>query len=228
MPSAVTHPPSIVLSDSEYREIEARLAGDPRSREYLRQRDRRSRSRAIDKVRRLTGTLRLRLAGDDDSGNDGPAGDDGVAIRMLRRHLREMGDSIRQTRREMAVLGAPEGARPRITRATGELDAIVAATECATASILGSAERIGALVDELPTAAAAIGAGILAHTTEILTACAFHDITGQRLGKVVATLRYLEIRVDAMLAIWGDAGADPPPADAQDGITQAEIDRLFA
>ena len=38
--------------------------------------------------------------------------------------------------------------------------------------------------------------------TEIYTACSFQDLTAQRIGKIIQTLRYLEGRINAMIAIW--------------------------
>jgi hypothetical protein len=39
--------------------------------------------------------------------------------------------------------------------------------------------------------------------TDIYTACSFQDITGQRTGKVVRALRFIEQRINAMIEIWG-------------------------
>ena len=83
---------------------------------------------------------------------------------------------------------------------------------------------------------------------EILMACSFQDITGQRTTKVVNTLRYLEQRVNAMIEIWGIEsmdGAKPPlhaaPPDDQrpdshllngpaleGGVSQDDVDALLA
>jgi hypothetical protein len=83
--------------------------------------------------------------------------------------------------------------------------------------------------------------------TEIFTACSFQDITGQRITKVVNTLRYIDQRVNAMVEIWGvenlpsarprpDANVDTRqnahllngPAMPGQGRTQDEIDALLA
>ncbi|HAQ00066.1 MAG TPA: hypothetical protein DCQ35_08595, partial [Rhodospirillum rubrum] len=75
-------------------------------------------------------------------------------------------------------------------------------------------------------------------------ACNFQDLTGQRITKVVNTMKFVEERVDKMMAIWGresfrDLEEDPPmiaagdnrllngPQDVGKGISQDEIDRLF-
>ena len=37
----------------------------------------------------------------------------------------------------------------------------------------------------------------------VFEACAFQDITGQRVTKVVRLIKYVEERVNALIAIWG-------------------------
>jgi hypothetical protein len=39
--------------------------------------------------------------------------------------------------------------------------------------------------------------------TDIYTACSFQDITGQRTARVVRTLRFVEQRINAVIAAWG-------------------------
>ena len=46
-------------------------------------------------------------------------------------------------------------------------------------------------------------ANVSGHTAAIFEACAFQDITGQRVGKIVKTLLYVEERVNALIAMWG-------------------------
>ena len=75
-------------------------------------------------------------------------------------------------------------------------------------------------------------------------ACNFQDITGQRITKVVNTLKFVEERIDAMIEIWGEddiAEVDPSvtpdsegdsallngPALGDEGIDQNDIDKLF-
>ena len=76
-------------------------------------------------------------------------------------------------------------------------------------------------------------------------ACSFQDLTGQRMTKVVNTLRYLETRVNAMIEIWGITAQDAEklvqqhieakpdghllngPARDGEGVAQDDIDRLL-
>ena len=83
-------------------------------------------------------------------------------------------------------------------------------------------------------------------TTRIYEACSFQDITGQRVTKVVATLKSIDARVHAIIATFGDAGGQPQRRSANDtaapegdtrllngpqlpgnGVDQASIDALF-
>ena len=82
---------------------------------------------------------------------------------------------------------------------------------------------------------------------DILMACGFQDLTGQRIKKVVNTLHYMERRVASMVEIWGiEAGTATteivamaegderpdkellhgPQAEGA-GVSQADIDALF-
>src|SRR4029077_12486390 len=127
---------------------------------------------------------------------EGDGGRDEAHIRILREELREMSAYINQTRREIAALRPADAGANRIMAATGELDSIVSATERATSDILNGVERIQALAHKLPKdgAVGAVSQEIQTHVTEVLTACSFQDITGQRTTKVVNTLRYIEQR----------------------------------
>jgi chemotaxis protein CheZ len=79
---------------------------------------------------------------------------------------------------------------------------------------------------------------------KIFEACSFQDITGQRISKVVGTLREIEGAVDKLLNLFGPGDADPlpemedtrsedeqllngPQLDGQ-GVSQDDIDKLLA
>src|SRR3954454_13573343 len=63
---------------------------------------------------------------------------------------------------------------------------------------------------------------------EIMTACSFQDITGQRTTKVINTLRYIEERVNALIEVWGvdrtGSGAIPDVAAAHRKLNDARPD----
>ena len=124
--------------------------------------------------------------------------------------------------------------------ATDELDAIVEHTATATNAILSSCETLddvaGSVTGEPATK-------LQDATTRIYEACSFQDITGQRITKVVATLKTIEAKVAQIVATFGGgeraasvevaAEADETallngpqhPAIAMD---QSDIDRLLA
>ena len=85
---------------------------------------------------------------------------------------------------------------------------------------------------------------IQGQTIKMPEAFNFQDITGQRITKVVNTLKFVEERIDAMIEIWGeddiaevDASVTPDtegdkgllngPALEGEGIDQNDIDKLF-
>jgi chemotaxis regulatin CheY-phosphate phosphatase CheZ len=204
-----TQPPA--LNETEFLEIEEALASTPRGRVFLRMRDQRQRVVAIEEVRRLSVSIRDWVTRKVETGG-------GSHLAILRRELHEMGAYIQRTRDELASLrmkdGAPTGSN-RINLATEELDEIVRSTERATSDILNAAEHILKLAEAVAPLAADKAGELSSHATEILTACSFQDLTGQRITKVVNTLRYLEQRVNAMIEIWGieNAKAAEEPVD---------------
>ena len=103
-----------------------------------------------------------------------------------------------------------------IPEATTELDAVVAATANATGIILDHAEeldRLGASLDK--ETAAKINAAV----TAIFEACNFQDITGQRITKVVRTLRFIENKVDSLVKAFGSEFGDTAAAPAEPEAT---------
>lgn len=163
----------------------------------------------------------------------------------LRNDLIEMAEAISQTRSEIASMRSPDEKDCQFTTATEELDAIVEATEKATSDILEAAEDVqeAAWVMREKGAEEEICDRLDARATDIYTACSFQDVTGQRIGKVVQTLRFLENRVLAMIEIWGledidvqkrAAGDERPDAHLLNGparrgeeVNQANIDQLL-
>lgn len=180
------------------------------------------------------------------AGDHGPAVPD---VGMLRRELQELRDYIERTKLEVAALKHPKAHEDRLVAATGELDAIVGATEQATNSILQRAEEIESLAERLRDTvkepqAAEIADQITDAAMKLFEHCGFQDITGQRVTKVVNTLRYVEERIASIVRIWGEDsfGALPLPVDvATDtdrrllngpqldgkGVSQDEIDAML-
>lgn len=167
---------------------------------------------------------------------------------VLRRELEAMASGIAQTRREIASI-KPQTEAPgndRIIAATEELDLVLRSTENATAEILTAAEALQAVSGKLRASGgdAAICDEIDNHSTNLMVACSFQDLTGQRMSKVVNALRYIEQRVNSMIEIWGvtqahaegapqqvdgrpDAHLLNGPQKTGEGVAQDDIDRLL-
>ncbi|MGB0697116.1 MAG: protein phosphatase CheZ [Rhodospirillaceae bacterium] len=173
-------------------------------------------------------------------------------VRMLKIELNALAHSIETTKKEIALLIHQNDQGDRLTTVASELDAVVAATEDATDSILGAVEKIGGLTEQIQAHepdgfVRQLADEIQENTLAIFESCNFQDLTGQRITKVVNTLKYVEERVDRMMEIWGrDTFQDLPtleeavtatadeenrllngPQDQEKGISQDEIDRLF-
>ncbi|HME24961.1 MAG TPA: protein phosphatase CheZ [Acetobacteraceae bacterium] len=127
-----------------------------------------------------------------------------------------------------------------IPSATDELDAIVEHTASATDAILTSCETIDDVAVSLTGEPAT---KLQDATTRIYEACSFQDITGQRINKVVATLKTIEAKVAQIVAAFGgddhpapiETVADPPEATLLNGpqhptvaMDQSDIDKLLA
>jgi chemotaxis protein CheZ len=172
-------------------------------------------------------------------------GDISLRDMQLYRELQSLAEFIHKAKSEIALVRPDRITDEQIQTATGELDAIVAATEQATGTILDSAEAIEELASGMTPE---IGAKAADAVTKIYEACNFQDITGQRIGKVVAALKEIEAKVDALVAAFGDEFAGQrAPGDAPDegggkerdadllngpqlegdGVSQADVDALF-
>jgi len=134
-------------------------------------------------------------------------------------------------------LSAHEAPIGKIGAAGSELAAVVSHTAAATAAILDACEVLTQEAGRMP---GVTGATLEAATTQIYEACSFQDITGQRLTKVMATLRAVEGKVDRIVATFGQerwatkhehsgeiAGLTGPQLPSA-ALVQADIDALLA
>ncbi|MGH1399269.1 MAG: protein phosphatase CheZ [Alphaproteobacteria bacterium] len=125
--------------------------------------------------------------------------DDGTIA--IFQELQELQKIIDDARKELGSTRPSEINDTHIPTATDELDAVVAATAEATGTIMDSCdviqEKASALTgDEVND--------IVNETMKIFEACSFQDITGQRITKVVTTLKDIEAKVSKLMQIIGD------------------------
>jgi chemotaxis protein CheZ len=166
-----------------------------------------------------------------------------VSREAIYKELRALHDLIEETRREISATQLSEVSGKQISTATDELDAVVAATEDATSTIMDACEAISAHCETLPSPSKDI---LIGDVTKILEACSFQDITGQRITKVVKSIKIIEDKISQLMGILedkipglpsafidedtrtGDAKLLNGPQMPDKAISQADIDKLLA
>lgn len=158
--------------------------------------------------------------------------------------MRAMSRLLAETRAEVV------GLAPSPNDLGDTLDAVVGDTEGAALEILRQAERAQSAARRLHDGTSGDTAADLAEVDSaaaaIVLACAFQDLTGQRVRKVLSTLRQVEQRVATLVDLLGispeerealaetAAPARPdahllngPSTAAQGGLGQSAVDDLF-
>jgi chemotaxis protein CheZ len=161
-------------------------------------------------------------------------------------------DAITRTKQEIAVLHGKSFDGDQMAKVNGELGAVVGGTEEATQQILEAAEAIDTAASALtkvnsPDQQKQISEEILERVVSIFEACNFQDLTGQRISKVMTTMKFIENHITTMMEIWGGVDAikshAPPIVDEREGdarllngpmldgdighVSQDDIDALF-
>ncbi len=168
---------------------------------------------------------------------------------LLKRELYGLFKYIQRVREEIAAINRPADESLHFDSMSDQLDAIVKATEEATNTIMECMEKNDDVVTKLRETITdadqlALLDQISANGAKVFEACSFQDITGQRIAKVVRSVTYVEARVYALIEVWGKDEIEKievkpdkilteeekllhGPALEGEGITQAEIDKLF-
>jgi chemotaxis protein CheZ len=135
-------------------------------------------------------------------------------------------DAINRTKREIAVLHGKSFNGGEMAKVNGELGAVVGGTEEATQQILEATEAIDQAASALskvtsPDQQKILSEEIQERVVSIFEACNFQDLTGQRISKVMATMKFIEHHIAAMMEIWGGVDAirahTPPIVDDREG-----------
>ena len=172
-------------------------------------------------------------------------------LRRLRAETDAIHFALNRTKQEIAALHVNAfGSSP--VRVTRELDAVVESAERATQQILGAAEDIEDAANTLSASLKreqekSLALDIQDNVLRIFEACNFQDLTGQRITKVLTTLKFVEERIALMIEIWGGIDAfqayaaaaaaeldrntmlHGPKLDDDEGhVSQDDIDAMFA
>ncbi len=157
---------------------------------------------------------------------------------------------IQRLRKEIAGIAQEKDDQTAFDGMADRLDAIVESTAQATDTILAAMEGIEGFVEQLrahpqPSGIDSLCDGIITRTTVAVEACSFQDLTGQRINKIIGSMKFVEERVNAMADLFGreevqaltdqwelpqqidDGVALEGPQRAGQGISQEEIDQLF-
>ena len=140
------------------------------------------------------------------------SGDLSMAKAGILAEVEDLGRYIETTKNEISVLRVGDITNSHIPAATDELDAIVVHTAVATDVILEECEALDRLAEQLRAAPGAAeqagGTRLQEATTRIYEACSFQDITGQRVSKIVQTLKKIEEKIDSIRASFAVDDAD--------------------
>jgi chemotaxis protein CheZ len=135
-------------------------------------------------------------------------------------------DAISRTKREIAVLHGKSFNGEEMAKVNGELGAVVGGTEQATQQILEAVEAIDQAASALannvtPDQQRRLSEDIQERVVSIFEACNFQDLTGQRISKVMQTMKFIEQHINEMMNIWGGVDAIkthvPPIVDTREG-----------
>ncbi len=160
---------------------------------------------------------------------------------VVYQELVSIANEIAHMKDELVNLRPDDMKQNKIPDAGRELEAIVEATEEATNTIMNAAEEMmGADPSDVDAYQALVGD----KTIEIFEACAFQDITGQRVSKVVSTLNLIDDRLSKLMDKLKMPENLPPleesederrrrelilhgPQQKGDAIKQTDVDKLF-
>ncbi len=167
---------------------------------------------------------------------------------VLKTELTGLFRYMQRVRQEIAAISRPSDEELEFGNMGDQLDAIVKATEKATNTIMEATEKTLSATNELgkfvtnPIHVKHLET-ITKNSNDILEACSFQDITGQRVSKVVKSVTYVEERVNSLIKIWGKDELDKVLVETREktedekllagpqldgtGLDQSAIDALF-
>jgi chemotaxis protein CheZ len=163
-------------------------------------------------------------------------------------NLEALFNYVQRVRTEIASLNQSGDGEDKFATMGEQLDGVVEATKEASDSIMEAIEHNNEALTKLKDSIEDAELIDLLDTIEngnnaVFEACAFQDITGQRVSKIVKSVTYVEERVSALREIWGDKELDNVelaveeltedekllngPQSKEKAISQDEIDALF-
>jgi len=172
-------------------------------------------------------------------------------LSALQNQILELFKNIQKVKQELASIKHPDAGDDLLGSAADQLQAITNETGKATDDILAATEAIQSVNDNLKKEIKFGGARphfdeISENINRILEACVYHDITGQRLSRIVRTINAVEGGLNSLVfAVGKDGFSALPVTDINtlhqqhgrtmegpsldpDGNSQHEVDEIFA
>jgi chemotaxis protein CheZ len=132
--------------------------------------------------------------------------------------LGELAKYINTAKKELQSFQPNTLSEEKLPEASDQLAAIVSTTEEATRKIMDSCDEVNAIHERVrdrllsveppldPDVMASVDDALIdaqTYSTQIYEACTFQDLTGQRIQKIVATLKEVERQVLRMVIVFG-------------------------
>lgn len=149
--------------------------------------------------------------------------------------LKKIAKNIRATKEEVASIDS-EKLETELPSATLQLQSVAKSTENSSEKIMEATENIQNIVKQIDNET--LRKEILDNTCIIMEACSFHDLTSQRINKVIELFEDLEKVVYRLLVTFKTKGMVDPNKKSKDPLlngpqildqapSQKDIDDLF-
>lgn len=150
-----------------------------------------------------------------------------VNAKLLEENLQALFTYVQRVRQEIASLNRGGDGKDKFVTMGEQLDGIVEATMDATEIIMAAVETNANLVHEMRDLATddkqiVLLDKLLSNQNTVFEACAFQDLTGQRITKIIKSVTYVEERVNALREVWGREEIDKAQTDVIDDRTEDE------
>ena len=138
--------------------------------------------------------------------------------------LKELLSYIEQTKNDLVEIQPKYLSENKIPEASNQLDQVVATTEVAAGKIMDAAEEISELA---MTVDGELSDKLMTISTQIFETSSFQDITGQRVNKVVTTLKHIEEKLVVLANAIGDTDSHIHGEKAAEDVTVESDENLL-
>lgn len=167
----------------------------------------------------------------------------------LKSEVIKLFQAVQDIKVELAAVKHPDSEMNHFSSVADQLNEIANETEKASNAIMQATEAISEVGDQLKDSMGSDAAlpmfdVMSIQMNTIFEACGFHDITGQRISKIIKIVNLIEGTLNSLVTVVGEDGISALPltksplAEGDDipmegpaleggGVSQADIDKLF-